>query len=112
MGAEHMAAPKDGVSASNRGVRDDLIGTVRSLLDGLTFADQCAVIGIHPLKATRGVETAAGVGGKIVKIGAQPSKSVSAGYALPSWSISADDLYAQALQAEAHGNPNRRKYRK
>ena len=43
MGAEPAAAPGDGVSASSRAIRDDLIGTVCSMLDGLTFDDQGAV---------------------------------------------------------------------
>ena len=60
------------------------------------------MIGIHPLKATRGVETAAGVGGKIVEIGAQPGKAVGVGYELPSKTISSDELYARALQAQEH----------
>ena len=57
VGTEPTATTGDGVSASSRGIRDDLIGIVRSLLDRLTFADQCVVIGIHPQKATRGVES-------------------------------------------------------
>ena len=102
VGAEPMAVPRDGVSASSRDIRDDLIGTARSLLDGLIFDDQCAVIGIHPQKATREVETAAGLGGRIIEIGAQPSKAVGVSYELQSEAISSDELCARAFQAEEH----------
>ena len=100
MGTEPTATTGDGVSASSREIKDDLIGTVRSLLDVLTFADQCAIVGIHPQKATRGVETAAGVGGRIVEIGAQPRQAVGVSFELPRETISADERYARALQAE------------
>ena len=100
VGTEPTAITGDGVSASSREIRDDLIDTVRSLLDGLTFADQCAVIGIHPQKATRRVGTVAGVGGRIVEIGAQPSQAVGVSYELLRETISADERYARALQAE------------
>ena len=59
VGAEPVVAPGDKVSASRRSFRDDLVGTVRSVLGELTIADQCAVIGLHPHEATRGVVTAA-----------------------------------------------------
>ena len=91
VGTEPTATMGDEVSASSREIRDDLIGTVRSLLDGFTFADQCAVVGIHREKATRGVETAAGVGGRIVEMGAQPRQAVGVSYELPRETLSADE---------------------
>ena len=100
MGAEPAAAPGDRVSASSRAIRDDLIGTVCPLLDGLTFDYQRAVVGIHPQNTGRGVETAAGVGGKIVTIGEQPSKAVGVGHELPGPLASANELFARSLLAE------------
>ena len=48
-------------------ISDDLIAAARSNFDGLSFSEQCRVVGIHPKDATRGI-TAVGPGGAIVPV--------------------------------------------
>lgn len=91
-------------------ISDDLTATVRSIMDGLSWEQQCRVVGIHPTAATRGV-TAAGPGGAIVRVVEAPHRRVpvvdrrirkkslvSRPTAVPS--LTSDELFARALQAE------------
>lgn len=62
----------------DREFSDELIAAARSILDGLSFSDQCRVVGIHPKDATRGVN-AAGPGGVVVPMSRKTGRVVAEG---------------------------------
>ena len=80
-------------------VREDMLLTVRSVLEGWSFQEKCGLLGVAPRESGLCEQTATGPGGAIVPVRVDSQPDVSYAY-LTNAQYKQDELLTKKLQQE------------